>query len=88
MGISRGMRFPAESAPVPSGARLFIFTDGVFEVRRDFTVVSDLTACVLRLSTLCETEANVMDALLAHVRELRGSIQLEDDFSIIEARLH
>jgi hypothetical protein len=29
-----------------------------------------------------------MDALLAHVRELRGSIQLEDDFSIIEARLH
>jgi hypothetical protein len=27
-----------------------------------------------------------MDDLLAHVRHLRGSTQLDDDFSIIEAR--
>jgi hypothetical protein len=28
----------------------------------------------------------VMDRLLSHVRQLRGSDQLADDFSILEAR--
>jgi hypothetical protein len=31
-------------------------------------------------------EGNLMDELVQHVYQLRGSQRLEDDFSIIEAR--
>jgi serine phosphatase RsbU (regulator of sigma subunit) len=32
MGILRGANFPVNSCLVPSGARLLIFSDGVFEM--------------------------------------------------------
>jgi predicted ATPase/energy-coupling factor transporter ATP-binding protein EcfA2 len=87
MGALRGARFATQTSPIPPGARLFIFSDGVFEVRRDKVMVWTLPACIEHLVTLSQCNENVMDALLAHVRELRGSTQLDDDFSIIEARL-
>jgi serine phosphatase RsbU (regulator of sigma subunit) len=55
-------------------------------VRRDRQTIWDLEACIGKLSALAGTEENVMDALLAHVRELSGSAHLDDDFSLIEAR--
>ncbi|MDR3401088.1 MAG: SpoIIE family protein phosphatase [Chthoniobacter sp.] len=85
MGAQPGMLYPAVSAILPPGTHLFIFSDGVFEVRRDKRVVWDLTACTAYLTDCSRREENVMDHLLARVRELRGSPQLDDDFSIIEA---
>jgi hypothetical protein len=87
MGIAPGMQYPATTSAIPPGARLFIFSDGVFEIRRDKRTIWNLTDCVAHLATLVRHEENVLDALLAHVRELRGSPQLDDDLSIIEARL-
>jgi serine phosphatase RsbU (regulator of sigma subunit) len=86
MGIVPQANFPADTFLVPPGTRLLIFSDGVFEIRRDKKVVWDLTACVSHLSTLSQGDETVMDRLLEHVRFLRGSHQLDDDFSIIEAR--
>lgn len=86
MGIVPQANFPADAFLVPPGTRLLIFSDGVFEIRRDRKVVWDLTACVSHLSTLSQGDETVMDRLLEHVRLLRGSHQLDDDFSIIEVR--
>lgn len=86
MGALRGAQFPARTSPIPPGARLFIFSDGVFEVRRDKRIVWDLPACIAHLAALSQRGENAMDTLLAHVRELRGSSQLDDDFSLIEAQ--
>jgi len=86
MGIAPGMEFSATSAAIPPGSRLFIFSDGVFDIRRDRCCVWDLPACIAHLTALSPSEPNVMDKLLAHVRELRGSAHLDDDFSVIEAR--
>ena len=88
MGIAPGTQFPASATVLPPGARLFIFSDGVCEVRRERQLIWNLAACIEHLAKLGQGEGNTMDALLAHVRELRGSAQLDDDFSIIEARLH
>ena len=87
MGALQDARFLAKTSVIPAGARLFIFSDGAFEIRRDKRAVWDLTACIAYLAAVGEREEHLMDALLAHVRELRGSPQLDDDFSIIEARL-
>jgi predicted ATPase len=88
LGIAPGIHFPAVTLALPAGARLFLFSDGVFEIRRDKRAIWNLADCIAHLAILSQREENVMDALLAYVRELRGSIQLDDDFSIIEALLH
>jgi serine phosphatase RsbU (regulator of sigma subunit) len=87
MGIAPGIQFPAVAVPIAPGARLHIFSDGVFEIRRGKSAVWSLAECAAFLTARPQSEeVDVMDSLLAQVRSLRGSSQLDDDFSIIEAR--
>ena len=86
MGVLRGANFPVNSCLIPPGARLLIFSDGVFEIFRDEHVAWDWSGCVSYLATLSRSAETVMDELIEHVRFLRGSHQLDDDLSIIEAR--
>lgn len=85
MGVVRGASYPSNSCLIPSGARLLIFSDGVFEIRRNQRAVWDLPACISHLATLSQSAETVMDELLKYARHLRGSPHLDDDFSIIEA---
>jgi serine phosphatase RsbU (regulator of sigma subunit) len=89
MGVFRDVNFPGESCPVDADARLLIFSDGVFEIVRDDRVVWDLTGCLEYLATYGASNTgniSLMDQLLAHVRDLRGATQFDDDFSIIDVR--
>ncbi len=86
MGILRGVEFPATSYVIAADARLWIFSDGVFEIRRDKKTVWNLPDCLNYLADRGSRTDGTMDELLAHARRLRGSPQLDDDFSIIEAR--
>jgi serine phosphatase RsbU (regulator of sigma subunit) len=88
MGVLRQAEFPARSCLIPAGARLLIFSDGVFEIFREKRQVWRLNDCIAYLALLGKQERNLMDALLDHVQCLRGSPHLDDDFSIIEARFH
>jgi predicted ATPase len=88
MGVLPGADFPAQSCSIAAGARLLIFSDGVYEIYRDGHAVWNLDACIAYLAALAKGQGNLMDELLDHVRSLRGSPHLEDDFSIIEARFH
>jgi sigma-B regulation protein RsbU (phosphoserine phosphatase) len=85
MGVMTGLEFPANSCRVVSDSRLIIFSDGIFEINRDRRVVWDLEACVEYLSKQTSRGGALMDELLANVRALRGSHELADDFSILEA---
>jgi serine phosphatase RsbU (regulator of sigma subunit) len=86
MGVLRGVDFPAKSCRIPPGARLLIFSDGVFEIFHDGRDAWNLDACIAYLAALAEQPGSLMDQLLDHVYRLRGSSRLDDDFSIIEAR--
>jgi serine phosphatase RsbU (regulator of sigma subunit)/energy-coupling factor transporter ATP-binding protein EcfA2 len=88
MGVLPGVHFPAQSCRIPSGARLLIFSDGVFEIFHEGRAVWDLDACVAHLASMAELQGSLMDELVNHVHHLRGSPRLDDDFSIIEARFH
>ena len=85
MGALRGANFPARSCRIPAGARLLIFSDGVFEIFRDEGAVWNLNACIGYMAALANRHESLMDELLNHVYQLRGSSCLDDDFSIIEA---
>ncbi len=86
MGVLPSVDFAAQSCRIPSGARLLIFSDGVFEIFRDGRAVWNLDACIAYLAALDESEGSVIDKLLDHVHLLRRSLQLDDDFSVIQAR--
>jgi predicted ATPase len=86
MGVLRDARFSAQSCRIPVGGRLLIFSDGVFEIFRDGRDAWNLDACVAYLVASADQHRNLMDELIQHVYQLRGSHRLEDDFSIIEAR--
>ena len=88
MGVLRGVEFPTQSCHIPVDARLLIFSDGVFEIFREKREIWNLTECIAHLAVLGKQEGNLMDKLLKHVQDLRGSPHLDDDFSIIEARFH
>jgi predicted ATPase len=88
MGALPGVDFRARSCQIPAGARLLIFSDGVFEIFRDEGPVWNLDACIAYMAALAERQGNLMDELLDHVYHLRGSPLLDDDFSIIEAWFH
>jgi tetratricopeptide (TPR) repeat protein len=86
MGVLRHAKFSAESCRIPVGGRLLIFSDGVFEIFRDGCDAWNLDACIAYLAACADQQGSLMDELVQHVYELRGSHRLEDDFSIIEAR--
>ena len=86
LGVMRGADFPAQSCQIPAGARLLIFSDGVFEIFRDGRAAWNLDACIAYMAALADRQESVMTELLQHVYHLHGSPRLEDDFSIIEAR--
>ena len=88
MGMLPEARFATGIQTLPAETRLYVFSDGVFEVRRSGETIWDLEQAVAYLAMQRPGNENVMDLLLDHVRRLRGSSQLDDDFSIIEARLH
>jgi predicted ATPase len=88
MGVLTNVDFQAQSCRIPPGARLLIFSDGVFEIFRDGGAAWNLDACIAYLAALGEQEGSLVDKLLDHVHLLRGSARLDDDFSVIEARFH
>jgi serine phosphatase RsbU (regulator of sigma subunit) len=85
LGFMSEQEYPAESCEVVAGARLLIFSDGVFEILRDGEPVWDMDPCVEYLATRDSRGGALMDELLAHVRTLHGSHELADDFTILEA---
>jgi serine phosphatase RsbU (regulator of sigma subunit) len=86
LGVLRGADFPVQSCQIPASARLLIFSDGVFEIFRDGQPAWNLDACVAYLTAFGHRQESLMDELVEHVYQLRGSPRLDDDFSIIEAR--
>jgi serine phosphatase RsbU (regulator of sigma subunit) len=85
MGMFPDSEFPASVVSAPIDARLFIFSDGVYEIRRNRRSLWDLPACIEYLSGRAAGDENILESLIARVREIQGSPNLADDFSIISA---
>jgi sigma-B regulation protein RsbU (phosphoserine phosphatase) len=68
------------SARVEPGARLYVFSDGVYEVENPDGEMWDLDGLE---GFLVGAPENELDALHAYVRKMRGSDVLEDDFSLV-----
>jgi sigma-B regulation protein RsbU (phosphoserine phosphatase) len=83
IGWNLGLPFDANVVALDPGARLFIFSDGVYEIEK--TDGENWTFDeFLQFMSAVPQGVNSMDHLLAHARQLHASDVLADDFSMLE----
>ena len=80
-----GLSYRRDVCQVPAPARLYVFSDGVYEVAAPGGTMWELDEFVEFMSAPPpDGTGSNLDRLWSHVRRLRGSDNLEDDFSILE----
>lgn len=85
LGIGEHPDYREGAVTVPPGARLYLFSDGVYEVeRRNGSGLLGYEALAAELLRAVQTGTAEVDALAQWVRQQQGSDDFEDDFTLIE----
>ena len=87
IGMMPWPEFESRELQVPPGSRLYVYSDGAQEIHLTDGTEWPFEEFVQYMSQPVSGDSSIMDRLLAHVRVLRGSKTLDDDYSIIEATL-
>jgi sigma-B regulation protein RsbU (phosphoserine phosphatase) len=82
VGMLPDMPFGTETIELGPYARLFLFSDGVYEIERPDGAMWTFDEFVTYFAAL-PAEEGPLDRLLAHVRQMHGSDTLADDFSMV-----
>jgi sigma-B regulation protein RsbU (phosphoserine phosphatase) len=83
IGLAPGAVYARETVVVPPDARLYLFSDGVFEVQRPDGKMTTFEEFVDFLKGAGTDGRSDLDLLFEHLVQLRGGGTLEDDFSIV-----
>jgi phosphoserine phosphatase RsbU/P len=86
MGMMPWPEFETGETAVEPGSRLYLFTDGAFEIHRPDDKDWTLAELVEFLSQPPDAAGSILDRLHRHACALHGSDLLDDDFSILEVR--
>lgn len=84
VGGMPGIQYTQASVEIKPASRLFLYSDGVYEITKPDGVLWRLEEFVAFMGSPSNPGESVMDRLLKHDRELGGSETLDDDFSIVE----
>src|SRR5262249_11307412 len=84
VGAFSDLDYGSASFQVGPFAKLFLFSDGAFEVHRKDGSMWPWGEFVSFMSRPSTPGVSDMDGLVDHVRELSGSHEFADDFSIVE----
>ncbi|MGQ0501923.1 MAG: PP2C family protein-serine/threonine phosphatase [Panacagrimonas sp.] len=85
LGILPFARYQSQTCSIVRPSRLFLFSDGVFEIARPDGTMLDTPA--FQRALVSPEVSHSLDDLLAFARHTRGADTLEDDFSIIKIEL-
>ena len=84
IGAVDGLEFDSSETQVSPGSRLFIYSDGAFEIGLADGSMWPFKDFLRTLSAAPTTAENPMDALVTHVRTISGRDDFQDDFSMLE----
>jgi sigma-B regulation protein RsbU (phosphoserine phosphatase) len=84
IGAVDGLEFDSKEAPVPPGSRLFVYSDGAFEISRPDGSMWAFDDFLQTLSAPAAGAESRMDALVTHVRKISARDDFNDDFSMVE----
>ena len=83
IGISPAARYQEQQCSLPSPARLFVFSDGAYEIHRPDGSLLDYSDFSEILALPGRDGQSELDRLLEWARETHGDSVLEDDFTIV-----
>jgi serine phosphatase RsbU (regulator of sigma subunit) len=87
VGMAPVARYKSETFDIESPARLYLFSDGVYEISRpDGSMLEFKTFTKILAQPPCNGDSE-LDALLDFARTTHGQETLEDDFSIVKLEL-
>ncbi len=82
-----GIDFEYDRVQIKPAARLYVFSDGVYEIMNENGACWEFDDLKAYLEDSGDRGKSTMDDLWAHVRQIAGSETLEDDFSVLEIRI-
>lgn len=86
IGAVDGLTFRSRQVDVPPGARLFIFSDGVYEIDRGSEGMWKFSEFCSFMAAPPPPGENPIDHLFKHVQAMSGN-KLADDFTMVQADL-
>jgi serine phosphatase RsbU (regulator of sigma subunit) len=84
LGMLPSTQYDSEERTLVGPARLFLFSDGVYEINRPDDTMLPFSAFQEVLTRAVPADRSELDELLTFAREVRGAPLLEDDFSIVK----
>jgi len=84
IGLMEDLPYDTDVIELGAHARLYVYSDGVFEIERPGTDMWTIEEFIDYFATLSPDPESAIDRLLAHARGLHGSDVLGDDFSMVE----
>jgi phosphoserine phosphatase RsbU/P len=87
IGLSPAARYQEQQCVLPSPARLYVFSDGTYEITRPDGSMMDFSALAGILAQPKREGRSELDALLGYARDAHGPGVLEDDFTIMKMAL-
>jgi sigma-B regulation protein RsbU (phosphoserine phosphatase) len=83
IGLKPGVAYASETVIVPENTRLYLFSDGAFEVQRSDGTMMRLEEMLDLMKRPALDGQSDLDLLLQHLVQIRGDDALEDDLSIV-----
>lgn len=83
VGVDPVGQWPSSAVRVEEGNRLYVLSDGTYEITRPDGTMMELADLVRVLEVPARASGSDLDELLGYLRSQRGSDELEDDLSIL-----
>lgn len=79
-----GIEYVSTEIPIAPGSRLYVFSDGVYEIAKPGGGMLSFDEFSQMLVELTRSPDQVLEHILQRVRKIRGSDTFEDDVSLVE----
>ncbi len=83
IGMMPGFAYEDQAAVIPAGSRLFVFSDGAYELQKKTGGMFSLAELGSYLSRYGSVEAPDMNRLVDELRGVQGRSSFDDDFSML-----
>ena len=87
IGIQSEFSFREEACKIEKPSRLYVFSDGAYEIRTKENKGWKLSEFEEFLSNIRDEHKSVLDHLLEHTRQLSLMVDFEDDYTIMEVKI-
>lgn len=84
IGVMPDVVYIAEETKLAPGSRLFVFSDGIYELTKPDGKMLDYTAFVALVNEMMQEEGVDLQTLVSKLKSLNGNDKFDDDFSLLE----